>query len=290
MALPKIIQELLENGVHFGHLSRHWNPKMKKFIFGKKKKIYIIDLQKTVDQLDKAREFARNLAADGGTILFVGTKRQIKDKVRNYAQNCQMPYIVERWIGGFLTNFSTISSRIKKYVAIKDKKEKGEFDKTRSKKEILKIEKEIQKMERNYKGVVSLDKLPDCLFIVDPKREISAVKEARKFNIPIIALLDTDGDPELIDYPIPANDDAIKSVDYLTKAVSEAVAKGVEERKKKQAIISEEKKQESSDEKETQEVKEPADKETDANNSESLKKEPQDNSDSQDEKAKESDK
>ncbi len=227
MALAGIVRDLLENGVHFGHLSKHWNPKMKQFIFGKKKNIYIIDLEKTAQKIEEAKDFVKKVASGGGKILFVATKKQLKDVVEKLALSCDMPYIVERWIGGFLTNFSTIKTRINKYIELKEAQEKGGVGKI-SNKEMLRIKRELEKMEKNYRGVVSLERLPECIYIVDPKREVAAVREARKLNIPIVALIDTDSDPEVIDYPIPGNDDAIKSVNYITSCIVEAIIEGRE--------------------------------------------------------------
>ncbi len=228
MVLPEIIRDLLENGVHFGHLSKHWSPKMKQFIFGKKKNIYIIDLEKTAQKIEESKDFLKKIASEGKKILFVATKRQLKEVIEQFAISCQMPYIVERWIGGFLTNFSTIRSRIDKYIELREKKEKGELGKV-SNKELLRINRELEKMEKNYRGVVSLESLPACIYIVDPKREVTAVREARKLNIPIVALIDTDSDPEVIDYPIPGNDDAIKSVSYITRCLVEAIKEGMKD-------------------------------------------------------------
>ena len=228
MALPAVVRDLLESGVHFGHLSKHWNPKMKRFIFGKKKNIYIIDLEKTAQKIEEAKDFVKKIAASGGKILFVATKKQLKDTVESLALSCGMPYVVERWIGGFLTNSSTIQARIKKYIELKEEREKGKLGNVPNK-ELLRINREFDKMAKYYRGVVSLDTLPDCVYIVDPKREASAVREARKLGIPIVALVDTDSDPELIDYPIPGNDDAIKSVKYITTCLRDAIQEGIEE-------------------------------------------------------------
>lgn len=228
MVLPETIRELLENGVHFGHLRKHWNPKMKKFIYGRKKNVYIIDLEKTVKNLQEAQEFVRKVARQGEKILFVSTKRQARDVIKEAAEYCSMPYVVDRWIGGMLTNFSTIKERIKEYVRLKEKYEKGEFSDL-TKKEAALLEKKIKKMANNYAGVVSLEELPGCLFIVDPKREITAVKEANRLGIPIVSLIDTDGDPDVIDYPIPGNDDAMKSIRYISFRIAEAIKEGLEE-------------------------------------------------------------
>ena len=230
MALPETIRDLLENGVHFGHLSKHWNPKMKKFIFGKKKNIYIIDLEKTAGKLEEAKDFVREMASKGNKILFVVTKKQLKETIEAQAIRCDMPYVVDRWIGGFLTNFPTIQARMKNYMELTEKREKGEFEKYTTK-EVLRINRELEKMEKNYRGVVTLNDLPSCVYIVDPKRETAAVREAKKLGIPIIALVDTDSDPEIIDYPIPGNDDAIKSVNFITSCIVEAVMEGLKEYK-----------------------------------------------------------
>ena len=218
MAVSTIIKELLENGVHFGHLSKHWNPKMSKFIFGKKKNIYIIDLEKTAAKLEEAKNFIAQVVSEGGKILFVSTKPHLKELIEELANSCSMPYMVEKWVGGLLTNFSTIRARVNKYKELLKKRENGEFDKMSSKM-VVRLNRELKRMEKSYRGIISLEELPKCLYIVDPKREISAVKEANKLNIPIVALIDTDGDPNLIDYPIPGNDDAIKSVRYITEAI-----------------------------------------------------------------------
>jgi len=224
MALPEIIRNLLENGVHFGHLSKHWNPRMKKFIFGKKKNIYIIDLEKTADLLEKSREFIEEMVKDDGKMLFVATKKQLRDTIRELATQCEMPFIVERWIGGFLTNFPTILSRIQTYTNLKKQKETGGLNKLPHK-EKVKLSKELDRMDKIYSGVGQMRQLPQCVFIVDPKKEIACVREANKLSIPVIALIDTDGDPESIDYPIPGNDDAIKSVRAITSYLIEAIAK-----------------------------------------------------------------
>ncbi|MBN2483788.1 MAG: 30S ribosomal protein S2 [Candidatus Omnitrophica bacterium] len=230
MALPEIIKNLLESGVHFGHLRKHWNPRMKKFIFGKKKNIYIIDLEKTSDQLQKSREFVEELVKGGGKILFVATKKQLRQTVKDLAIQCEMPYIVERWIGGFLTNFSTIVSRIKTYTGLKQQKETGGLNKLPHK-EKVRLSKELDRMHKIYSGVAEINQIPQCVFIVDPKKELACVREANKLGIPIIALIDTDGDPETIDYPIPGNDDAIKSV----RAIASYLVEGIQNARKGQA-------------------------------------------------------
>ncbi|MDD4954564.1 MAG: 30S ribosomal protein S2 [Candidatus Omnitrophica bacterium] len=222
MALTEVIKELLESGVHFGHLSKHWNPKMKKFIFGKKKNIYIIDLEKTAEKLEEAKEYAKKVIQRGEKILFVATKKQLRDLIREQASSCNMPYVVERWVGGLLTNYTTIRSRIKRYATLLEKRENGDFDKM-SRKEVTRLNREIERMEKIYSGLKNFDKLPACIFVVDPKREVACVKEANRLSIPIIALIDTDADPEVIDYPVPGNDDAIKSVRYITSLLVGAI-------------------------------------------------------------------
>lgn len=244
MALPQMIKEMLDNGVHFGHLRKHWNPRMEKYIYGRKKNIFIIDLQKTANLLLKAQDFIREVVKNGGKVLFVSTKRQTKEIVKELAISCNMPYMVERWIGGLITNFSVIKKQIDRYKELKDKRDKGEFDKL-TKKETVLLNKRIDKMHLVYEGLINLDKVPHCLYIVDPKREITAVKEARRLNIPIVGLIDTDGDPTCIDYPIPGNDDAIKSVRYITGVIAQTIQeeirklpligiKGEEEEKKEE--------------------------------------------------------
>ncbi len=225
MALPEVIKGLLENGVHFGHLSKHWNPKMKKFIFGKKKNVYIIDLEKTAQKLEEAREFLKEKAATGQKILFVATKKQLRSLIKELACSCEMPYVTERWVGGLLTNFSTVRSRVNRYLSLLAKKEKGDFGKM-VKKEIIRMNREIERMDKNYSGVAALDDLPGCVFVVDPKKEVACVREVSKLSIPIVALIDTDADPDIIDYPIPGNDDSIKSVNYITSHLVEAIKEG----------------------------------------------------------------
>ena len=226
MALPEVIKELLESGVHFGHLSKHWNPKMKKFIFGKKKKVYIIDLEKTAVKLAEAKEFLKQTAQSGKRILFVGTKKQIRSVVRALAITCNMPYVSERWVGGLLTNYTTVRARINKYLEYLKDRENGEFEKMK-KKEVLRLNREIERMEKIYSGVVSLVDLPDCVIVIDPKKETACVKEVSKLGIPIVALIDTDANPEDVDYPVPGNDDSIKSVRYIVTSFVEAINDGL---------------------------------------------------------------
>ncbi len=215
------IQELLEAGVHFGHQTKRWNPKMKRFIFGSRAGIYIIDLKKTERRLREGCEFLEQVAARGGSILFVGTKKQAKQLVRTEAKRIGMPYIISRWLGGTLTNFETIKSSLNKLRDLRKREEEGEFA-TLSKKEAKRLTRQKERLEENFEGLVDYgDKLPDCLFIIDTKKENIAVAEANRLNIPIVAVCDTNVDPSNIDYPIPGNDDAIRAVKLLlNKAVA----------------------------------------------------------------------
>jgi len=225
MALSDILKGLLESGVHFGHLSKHWNPKMKRFIFGKKKNVYIVDLEKTAQQLEEAKDFLKQKAKEDGRILFVATKKQLRGVVKELALECGVCYVTERWVGGLLTNFSTVRSRINKYLQLLDQREKGQFNKM-VKKEVVKLNREIERMERSYSGVTALEGLPTCVYVVDPKKEVACVREVSKLGIPIVSLIDTDADPDAVDYPIPGNDDSIKSVRYITSHLVEAIKEG----------------------------------------------------------------
>ena len=216
------IKQLLEAGVHFGHQTRKWNPKMKRYIFAAKNGIYIIDLQQTLLLLNEAYEFVKNIVSEGGVILFVGTKKQIQDIIENNAKDCMMPYVKNRWLGGTLTNFDTISKRIKRTDEIEDMERNGVFEKL-PKKEVLGIQNEYQKLNYNMGGIRQMKKLPDALFVIDPHKEEIAVKEAIKLGIPIIAITDTNCDPDTIDYVIPGNDDAIRACNLICGAISKAV-------------------------------------------------------------------
>ena len=231
MALPETIKNLLESGVHFGHLSKHWNPKMKRFIFGKKKNVYIIDLEKTAQKLQEAKDFVKQKAKEGEKILFVATKKQLRSVIKELASSCDMPYVAERWVGGLLTNFSTVRRRVERYLELLGQRETGGFD-IMVKKEVVKINREIERMERSYSGVTSLEGLPGCVFVVDPKKEVACVREVNKLGIPIVAVIDTDANPDIIDYPIPGNDDSIKSVKYITSCIVEAINQGFEKTSK----------------------------------------------------------
>lgn len=219
------MKQLLEAGVHFGHQTRRWNPKMARFIFTERNGIYIIDLQKTVKKMDEAYNFVRDLAAEGGKILFVGTKKQAQESIKNEAERCNQFYVNERWLGGMLTNFQTIEKRVKRLKTLEKQAEDGTFD-VLPKKEVTILKHEMVKLQKYLGGIKDMKKLPDALFVIDPKKEEIAVSEARKLNIPIIATVDTNCDPDLIDYPIPANDDAIRAVKLLTGKIADAVLEG----------------------------------------------------------------
>ena len=219
------MKQLLEAGVHFGHQTRRWNPKMKRFIFGERNGIYIIDLNQTLVRIEAAYTFVRDLAAEGGTILFVGTKKQTQDPIANAANKCGMPYVNERWLGGMLTNFTTISARVKKMQEYERMKEAGDFE-AMPKKEALILSRELEKLQRNLGGIRGLSRMPDAVFIIDTKKEHIAVTEANKLNMPIVAVVDTNCDPDLIQYVIPGNDDAIRAGTLMCRVISDAVEEG----------------------------------------------------------------
>lgn len=216
------MKQLLEAGVHFGHQTRRWNPKMKRYIFTERNGIYIIDLQKTVKKVEEAYNFTKNLAADGGKILFVGTKKQAQDSVKEESERSGMYYVNQRWLGGTLTNFETIQKRIKRLKDIEKMQENGTFD-VLPKKEVVQLKKELERLEKFLGGIKDMKELPDALFIIDPRKERIAVAEARKLNIPIIGIVDTNCDPDEIDVVIPANDDAIRAVKLLTSKMADAI-------------------------------------------------------------------
>lgn len=216
------MKQLLEAGVHFGHQTRRWNPKMKKYIFTERNGIYIIDLQKTVKKVDEAFNYVRDLAADGGKVLFVGTKKQAQDTVREEANRAGMYYINQRWLGGTLTNFKTIRKRITRLKDIERMEEDGTFD-VLPKKEVMELNKEREKLERFLGGIRNMEELPDALFVIDPRKERIAIAEAHKLDIPIVGMVDTNCDPDEIDYVIPANDDAIRAVKLLTGKMADAI-------------------------------------------------------------------
>lgn len=219
------MKQLLEAGVHFGHQTRRWNPKMAKYIFTERNGIYIIDLQKTVKKVDKAYSFIRETAQNGGSILFVGTKKQAQEAMREEATRCNQFYVNERWLGGMLTNFKTIQKRIARLRQLEKMEEDGTFD-VLPKKEVLGLRHEMEKLNKNLGGIKDMKKLPAAMFVVDPRKEHIAVLEARKLHIPIVATVDTNCDPDEIDYVIPANDDAIRAVRLLAGKMADAVLEG----------------------------------------------------------------
>ena len=228
------MRELLDAGVHFGHQTRRWNPKMKRFIFTDRNGIYIIDLQQTLTYIDEAYEFVKETVAHGGTILFVGTKKQAQEPVQEEADRVGMPYVNHRWLGGMLTNFQTVSKRLARMKELQamDAAEDGYAG--RGKKEVLMLTRERTKLERVLGGISDMTKTPSALWIVDTNKEHIAVSEAQKLRIPVVAILDTNCDPDLVDYPIPGNDDAIRSVKLLTHIVGEAVVAGKQQREERQ--------------------------------------------------------
>jgi small subunit ribosomal protein S2 len=219
------MKQLLEAGVHFGHQTRRWNPKMKRFIFGERNGIYIIDLQQTLSRIETAYSFVRDLVADDGTILFIGTKKQAQDPIRSYSEKCGMPYINERWLGGMLTNFETIAKRVQKMQEYQRMRASGDFE-AMPKKEALIIGRELEKLERNLQGIRDMKKLPEAVFILDTKKEHIGVTEANKLGIPIVAVVDTNCDPDLIQFVIPGNDDAIRAGTLMCRIIADAVEEG----------------------------------------------------------------
>ena len=219
------MKQLLEAGVHFGHQTRRWDPRMKRFIHGERSGIYIIDLQQTLEQIESSYTFVRDLVADGGRVLFVGTKRQAQDAIRSYAEKCGMPYVNQRWLGGMLTNFQTISKRVAKMADYQRMRDSGEFE-AMPKKEALLLSRELEKLERNLGGIQHMERLPDAIFVLDTVREHIAVTEANKLGIPVVAVVDTDCNPDVIQHLIPGNDDAIRSGRLLCRVVADAVEEG----------------------------------------------------------------
>lgn len=219
------IKQLLEAGAHFGHQTGRWHPRMKNYIFTKRNGIHIIDLEKTASMLDRAYEYVRELAAGGSTILFVGTKKQAQESIVEEAQRCSMPYIDQRWLGGMLTNFTTIQARIDHLVRLEDQQSRGEFGRL-TKKEIMKINEEIDKLNKQMGGIKEMTSLPSALFIVDPTKEDIALAEAKRMGIPVVGIVDTNCNPDTIDYPIPANDDAIRAIKLICVKMADAVLEG----------------------------------------------------------------
>jgi small subunit ribosomal protein S2 len=221
----ELIKQLLEAGVHFGHKTSRWNPKMKKFIFGERSGIYIIDLEKTEECLNKARDFLLEIASKGEAVLFVGTKKQAQEVVQKEAIRSGMYYVTERWPGGLLTNYSTIKKSLNRLREIEKMKQDGTFQKL-TKKEVSRLEKELAKLMKDFSGIVQMERMPQAIFIVDTKKEETAVKEANRLSIPVISLIDTNSDPDLIAYPIPGNDDATKSIQAVTSFIADSIIEG----------------------------------------------------------------
>ncbi|MCD8192441.1 MAG: 30S ribosomal protein S2 [Oscillospiraceae bacterium] len=219
------MKQLLEAGVHFGHQTRRWNPKMAEYIYTERNGVYIIDLQKTVKKLEEAYNFVRDMSMNGGTLLFVGTKKQAQDSMREESQRAGQYYVNARWLGGMLTNFKTMRTRIDRLAQLKKMQEDGTFDML-PKKEVIKLLHEMEKLEKYLGGVKEMKKLPGALFVVDPRKEHNAIAEARKLHIPIIAIVDTNCDPDEVDYVIPSNDDAIRAIHLISATMANAVIEG----------------------------------------------------------------
>lgn len=223
------MKQLLESGVHFGHQTRRWNPKMKPYIFTERNGIYILDLQQTLELIEKAYDYVRDITATGGSVLFVGTKKQAQDSIVSEAQRSEMPFVSHRWLGGMLTNFTTIKKRIDRLQEIEQMEEDGTFEKL-PKKEVLQLRNEAKKLERNLGGIRQLTKVPDAIYIVDPRKERIAVTEALRLGIPIISIVDTNCDPDEVAYVIPGNDDAIRAIALITKVMADAAIEGRDSR------------------------------------------------------------
>jgi len=225
MVESTLMKNLLEAGVHFGHETKRWNPKMKKYIFGAKNGIYIIDLSKTCEAFAKACDFLKKVTSTGGSIIFVGTKKQAQEIIKEEASRCGMFFVNQRWLGGMLTNYQTIKKSIKRLLDLERMKEDGTMAKL-SKKEAAKLNREMVKLNKNLEGIRGMDKLPKGIFVIDAKKEEIAVKEARRLGIPVVALVDTNSDPDLIDYVIPGNDDAIRSIKLVTSLIADTIQDG----------------------------------------------------------------
>ncbi len=220
-----LIKQLLEAGVHFGHKTSRWNPKMKKYIFGQRSGIYIIDLEKTEECLNKARDFLLDLTSKGEVVLFVGTKKQAQEVLKQEAIRSGMYYVTERWPGGLLTNMATVKKSINRLKEIENMRKDGTFEKL-TKKEIARLEKELAKLNKNFSGIVAMERMPKAIYVVDTKKEETGIKEARRLGIAVIGLIDTNSNPDLVDYPIPGNDDATKSIQLVTTLVTDAIMEG----------------------------------------------------------------
>lgn len=228
------MKELLEAGVHFGHQTKRWNPKMKEFIFGERNGIYIIDLQKTLKMFKDASKYVQDLASDGKTVLFVGTKRQAQDAISEEAQRCGMFYVNQRWLGGLLTNWVTVQKSVKRLKELDDMASDGRYE-LLPKKEVIKLERERKHLQANLAGIKSMNRLPDTLFVIDSNKEQIAVREARKLGIPVVAVVDTNCDPTEVDYVIPGNDDALRAIRLFTSKIAESIVEGVQAATDKQA-------------------------------------------------------
>lgn len=235
MQMPTLV-DMLKAGVHFGHQSSRWHPKMEPYIFGTRNGIHVINLEKTQEELEKTLNYVRNLAASGKVILFVGTKRQSREIIRNAAESCKMPFLTERWIGGLLTNFEECKRRLKKYRTLKHEIETGEVVKY-TKKEQTMFKKQLEKMDKYLKGLINLEKLPDALYIADLRVEKTAVTEAQKVSVPVVAVCDTNVDPTKATYVVPANDDAVNAITMIAKLIAEAVNEGRMEYEKRAAQV-----------------------------------------------------
>lgn len=231
-----LIQKLLEAGVHFGHQTKKWNPKMKPYIFGQKNDIYIIDLEKTAAKLVQACNFIREVAASGQPILLVGTKPQSQQIIQEEASRCGMYFVNHRWLGGMLTNYSTIQNSIRRYKSLLMMRQDGTFE-ALTKKEVAELEKEITKLEKNLAGVSEMPRLPKALFVIDAKNEDIAIKEANRLGISVVAVVDTDSDPNMVEYPIPGNDDAIRSIKLITSLVVDAICEGLRKKSDKVEVM-----------------------------------------------------
>lgn len=229
--MPTLL-EMLKAGVHFGHQKSRWHPKMEEFIFGVRNGVHIIDLEKTQAQLEKALEYARSLAANGRTILFVGTKRQAREAIKAAALSCEMPYLVERWIGGLLTNFEEVKRRLKKYASLKDQFATGEIEKYTKKEQVM-MKKQLEKLDKYLIGLTKLERLPDAVYIADMRTEKTALAETERTEVPTVAVCDTNTNPTKVNYPIPANDDAVNSITMIAQLMAEAVNEGRKEFEKK---------------------------------------------------------
>ncbi|MBN1584784.1 30S ribosomal protein S2 [Candidatus Uhrbacteria bacterium] len=234
--MPKIptVLELLQAGVHFGHKSSRWHPKMEPYLFGKRNGIHVIDLDRTLEKLNQALDYARDTASRGGTILFLGTKRQAQDIIRKNAEKCGMPYVTRRWLGGTLTNFGEVYRLVKRYNDLRDQQKSGDWNKKYTKKEQVRLTKEIAELEVKVGGMSGIIRIPDVVFIVDIKKEKTALEEANSKGIPVIALTDSNVNPERVAYPIPSNDDAVKAIEIMVRLIGEAVGEGREMRQKTQ--------------------------------------------------------